>query len=210
LLAKIAETVDEISSGRLILGLGAGWHEPEFTTYGFPFDHRASRFEEAFTIICDLIRTGQTKFSGVYERAPDCEMRPRGPRNGRIPIMVGTDGPRLLRLAARHADLWNTTWTRSVEEILPRLEALDWACEAEGRDPDSIGRSACVHLDLPGAVGVWSPEGTTTPQPRSTDASAELLKSYADQGIGHVMIWLDPYTPAAVDGLGEAVQLLRR
>src|SRR5680860_494369 len=94
LLAKMAETVDEISGGRLVLGLGAGWHEPEFTTYGFPYDHRASRFEESFEIISQLIRKGEVDFTGEFVSAPGCTLRPRGPRGGAMPIMVGTDGPR--------------------------------------------------------------------------------------------------------------------
>src|SRR4051794_21451725 len=92
LLAKIAETVDEISGGRLILGIGAGWVEREYEAFGFPFDHRASRFEEAPTIITGLIRTGEVDFKGEYYQAEKCEIRPRGPRPNQIPIMIGTFG----------------------------------------------------------------------------------------------------------------------
>lgn len=119
LLAKIAETTDEISDGRLILGLGAGWHEPEFTSYGYPYDHRASRFEEGFKVLYDLIRTGESDFHGLYYTTDRAEMKPRGPRNGQIPIMIGTDGARMLQLTAKYANSWNTTWTRTVEEVLP-------------------------------------------------------------------------------------------
>ena len=80
LLAKMADTVEEISGGRLILGLGAGWHEPEFTAFGFPFDHRVDRFAEAVTIISGLLRNGHIDFEGTYHQARDCELRPRGPR----------------------------------------------------------------------------------------------------------------------------------
>jgi alkanesulfonate monooxygenase SsuD/methylene tetrahydromethanopterin reductase-like flavin-dependent oxidoreductase (luciferase family) len=209
LLAKMAETVDEISGGRLILGLGAGWHEPEFTTYGFPFDRRASRFEEAFEIINGLIRNGQVHFNGQYASAPNCYLRPRGPRNGRMPIMVGTDGPRLLELAARHADIWNTTWSRSVEEVAPRLAALDVACDNTGRDRDSIVRSCCVFLDLPGAVGVWLNGKVSMPKPMSTSEAAEFLAGYAAAGVEHIMLWTDPFTVEAIEQAGEVVALLR-
>src|SRR2546423_868202 len=76
LLAKMADTVDEISGGRLILGLGAGWNEVEFQAFGYPFDHRASRFEEALTIIHGLLREGHVDFAGQYYQARNCELRP--------------------------------------------------------------------------------------------------------------------------------------
>lgn len=209
LLAKMAETVDEISNGRLVLGVGAGWHEPEFTTYGFPFDYRASRFEEAYAIMYGLLKDGEVDFTGRYFDVQGCKLRPRGPRAGSLPIMVGTDGPRLLRLAARTADIWNTTWTRSVDEILPRLAALDAACDEVGRPRESIERSACIHLDLPGAKGVWSATGTSTPNPLTKSEAAEHLMTYASAGVGHLMLWLDPCTDEAVHQAGEIVQELR-
>lgn len=209
-LAKIAETTDEISNGRLVLALGAGWHEPEFTTYGFPYDHRASRFEEAFQIIASMIRTGSSDFQGTYYETHGAEMRPRGPRNGSIPIIVGTDGPRLLELTARHADGWNTTWTRSATEILPRLAALDAACERVDRDPATIGRSACIFVEVAGAQGIFTHQyGVQPPSPRSVDGVAELLAGYAEAGIDHVMVWLDPYTEDGVAHLAEGVRRLR-
>ena len=107
LLAKMAEAIVEISDGRLILGLGAGWHEPEFRAFGYPFDHLASRFEEAVAIVVPLLRTGAVDFEGRYERAPNCVNLPRGPRPSGPPILMGTQGPRLLRLAAQTADAWN-------------------------------------------------------------------------------------------------------
>lgn len=209
LLAKIAETTDEISDGRVILGVGAGWHEPEFTSYGYPYDHRASRFEEAFQILHDMIRTGESDFHGLYYTTDRAALRPRGPRNGRIPIMVGTDGPRLLQLTAQYADIWNTTWTSSVEEVRPRLAALDAACEQTGRDPDSIGRSCCIFVDVEGAKGVYTQYGISTPNPRSAQGVAELLGSYADAGVDHLMVWLDPYTEEAIEKLAEGVRVLR-
>jgi alkanesulfonate monooxygenase SsuD/methylene tetrahydromethanopterin reductase-like flavin-dependent oxidoreductase (luciferase family) len=209
LLAKIAETTDEISDGRLILGLGAGWHEPEFTTYGYPYDHRASRFEESFRILYDMIRTGESDFHGLYYTTDRAELRPRGPRNGQMPIMVGTDGPRLLQLTAQYADIWNTTWSFSVEEVLPRLAALDRACLQAGRDPDSIGRSCCIFVDVEGAKGVYTQHGVSAPNPRSPGQVAELIGSYAHAGVDHLMVWLDPYTDEAIDQLAEGVRVAR-
>lgn len=209
LLAKIAETTDEISDGRLILGLGAGWHEPEFTTYGFPYDHRASRFEEGFQILHDLIHNDGSTQHGMYYTTDGAVVRPRGPRKGDLPIMIGTDGPRLLRLTAQYADIWNTTWTYSVDEVLPRLEVLEAACVEVGRDPGSIGRSCCVFIDVEGAKGVYTQYGDGTPNPRSVDEVADFIRSYAAAGIDHLMVWLDPYTEDAIDQLAEAVRRIR-
>src|SRR5688572_26915971 len=89
LMAKMADTVDEISDGRLILGLGAGWHEPEFRAYGFPFDHRIDRFTESLAITVPLLREGHVNFAGDHVSARDCELRPRGPRPAGPPIMIG-------------------------------------------------------------------------------------------------------------------------
>src|SRR5574338_1715084 len=90
MLAKKAAPVDEISGGRLILGLGAGWNEPEYRAYGFPFDHRVSRFEEAFEIIRTLLATGRCDFHGTYYQLDDAELLPRGPRTEGLPLIVGS------------------------------------------------------------------------------------------------------------------------
>src|SRR5947209_1734200 len=107
-LARMADTLDEVSGGRLILGLGAGWHQPEFDAFGIPFDHRVSRFEEALQIIVALLRQGQVDFEGNYYRAANCELIPRGPRPAGPPLLLAGQGPRILRLVARYGDAWNT------------------------------------------------------------------------------------------------------
>ena len=105
LLAKMADTVEEISGGRLILGIGAGWNEPEYRAFGYPFDHRIDRFQEALAIITALLRDGHGRFHGTYYQARDCVLRPRGPRPEGPPIMIGASqaGPRMLDLTARYA-----------------------------------------------------------------------------------------------------------
>src|SRR3954468_15787373 len=97
LLAKMADALDEISGGRFILGLGAGWHEPEYTAFGWPFDHRVGRFEEAMQIIAPLLRKGKVDFHGQYYDATDCVLRPRGPSPAGPPLMIGGTRPRMLR-----------------------------------------------------------------------------------------------------------------
>src|SRR5947208_1694662 len=111
MLAKKAATIDEISGGRLIVGLGAGWNEPEYRAFGFPFDHRGDRFEEAFAIIRGLLRDGSVDLAGRYHQAREALLLPPSARRGGPPIMVGTVGPRMIHLAAAHADAWNAWFT---------------------------------------------------------------------------------------------------
>ena len=107
MLAKKAATIDEISGGRLVLGLGAGWNEVEYRAFGFPFDHRVSRFEEAFTIIRELLATGRSTLHGTYYQADDAEILPPGPRTGGPPLMIGSIGERMLRATLPHVAAWN-------------------------------------------------------------------------------------------------------
>ena len=210
LLAKIADTVDEISGGRLILAIGAGWHEPEFTAYGFPFDHRAGRFEDGLRILHDLLRTGRSDYRGRFAAVEGCELRPRGPRPAGPPIVIGTNGERLLRLTARYADAWNTTWLRDPNEIPPLRAAVDAACRDVGRDPATLARTACVFLDLPSYQGRWSWSEPQPPQPVAPAAAAAILRGFAQEGLSHVMLWLDPCTLAGIDEFAETIALLDR
>src|SRR5262245_52856257 len=108
ILAKMATTADEVSGGRLILGVGAGWNEPEYRAFGLPFDHRVDRFEEALQILAALLHEGHVDFAGQYYQARNCDDLPRGPRAFGPPLLVGGEGPRMLKLTAQYADLWNT------------------------------------------------------------------------------------------------------
>ncbi len=210
LIAKIAETVDEISGGRLILGLGAGWAEPEYRAFGFPYDHRASRFEEALTIITSLIRTGQVDFDGHFYQARDCELRPRGPRPEGMPILIGTfGGERMMRLTAQHADHWNVwaQWTGNRAAGIPALrEKMDVACREVGRDPATLERSAAVMIDFPGAYGR---PGQAVPSLTGTPAElAEEFRAYARAGISHLQLYPDPCTVAGIEAIAPALALL--
>lgn len=210
LLAKMAETVDEISDGRLILAVGAGWHEPEYTAFGFPFDHRASRFEESFQILHDLLRTGRSDFQGTYYAVADCEVMPRGPRPNKIPLIGGTNGERLLRITARLADGWNTDWIGTPDAIPSLRDAVDRACAAEDRDPATLERSACVFVDLPDAAGRFPKVDPRAPGAQSHAQIRENLERYADEGLAEVMIWLDPNTTEAIAEFGEVLADLDR
>ena len=206
LLAKMAATVDEVSDGRLILGLGAGWHEPEYRAFGYPFDHRASRFEEGVQIITGLLREGRVDFAGRYHQARECELRPRGPRSQGPPILIGTKGHRMMRLAARYADSWNADWV--VPEALPEhLARVDAACAEVGRDPATLERTASTHIDLPGVER--RPFGD--PRRRTTGTPEELaafLRRFGDAGITHVQVWLAPSTPAGIEAFAPVLALL--
>ncbi len=148
LLAKMADTLDEVSGGRLVLGLGAGWHEPEYEAFGFPFDHRVSRFEEALQIIVPLLRQGRVDFQGRYYQVRNCELRPRGPRPTGPPILIGAQGPRMLRLAARFADHYDADFHLEPRPVGERFAALEAACAEVGRDPKTIRRTAAVRVAL--------------------------------------------------------------
>lgn len=206
LLAKMADTVDEISGGRLVLGLGAGWHEPEFDAFGLPFDHRVSRLEEALQIVCPLLRDGRIDFAGSYYQARDCELRPRGPRLNGPPIMVGVrDGERVLRLAARHANACNRDFAAFDPDGLAAWQArVDGACAAVGRDPATLARTAAVFVDLPSAPRRegW---GALAGPPEELSAG---LRAYARLGFSHVQLWLEPGTRQGIEAFAGVLELL--
>jgi alkanesulfonate monooxygenase SsuD/methylene tetrahydromethanopterin reductase-like flavin-dependent oxidoreductase (luciferase family) len=210
LLAKMADTVDEISDGRLVLGLGAGWHEPEFRMFGLPFDHRASRFEEALTIITTLLREGYVDFKGRFHEAHDAVLRPRGPRISGPPILIGAAGERMLQLTARFADIWNRDFApfNSMAELGTWRTKLDAACLEIGRDPATLDRTAAVVVDLPSAGVTWRQDWG--PLTGSSEMLAESLRSYALEGITHVQVWLEPATPAGIEEFAPVLEMLDR
>ncbi|MEA2598415.1 MAG: hypothetical protein QOF01_4884 [Thermomicrobiales bacterium] len=210
LLAKMADTVDEISGGRLILGVGAGWNEPEYRAFGYPFDHRFDRFEEALTIITGLLRDGHIDFAGTYYSARDCELRPRGPRKNGPPIMIGTTGKRMLALTARHADQWNVWYSHTgnrVEGVAPLLAAVDAACAEAGRDPKSLERTVAVMVE----VGPHAPSTMSVPPlTGSPEELAASLRAYADAGVSHLQVWLEPNTVAGIEAFAPVLEALDR
>ena len=208
LLAKMASTVDEISGGRLILGIGAGWHEPEFDAFGIPFDHRVSRFEETLHILLPLLRTGRADFAGRYHRADGAELLPRGPRLDGPPILIAGRGPRMLRLVAEHADAWNAAWFGDVSEIEPRVAPLREALAAAGRDPATLEITIGINVVFPELLtgGEELPERSLRGTPAEIAAG---LRGYAAVGVSHVIAACVPSTVAAAEALGEAARLAR-
>jgi len=206
-LAKMASTLDEISGGRLILGLGAGWHEPEFRAFGLPFDHLASRFEEALHIIAPLLRTGSADFAGRFVRAENATLQPRGPRPMGPPLMIGARKPRMLRLTAEYADAWNTCWLGHVSDIFHarRAEFLA-ACTEVGRDPTSIKVTVGVRIDFePPPV----PTGPDDALAGSDDEIATALQAWAKVGADHVICHLSPMMPQTLHRFAAIVRIIR-
>ncbi|HEU4331600.1 MAG TPA: LLM class flavin-dependent oxidoreductase [Lapillicoccus sp.] len=215
MLAKMAATVDGISGGRLVLGMGAGWNEREYTAFGFPFDHRISRFEEAFTIVRTLLREGRVDFRGGYYDAADCVLDPRPARPGGPPIMLGSTGPRMLRIGLPHVDLWNTWWSdyaNDPAEFARLKDRVDAAAAEAGRAPGDVGATAAVYVQLAGGsgrvMGDSSYKAEVRPVPGEPAAIAEHLQAMAEAGAVHVQLVLDPITVDSIGVVGRAVAVL--
>lgn len=213
--AKIVETIDEISGGRFILGIGAGWNRSEYDAFGFPYDRRFARFSEAFEIIRSLIRTGRVDFDGEFYSARECEIVPRGPRPDGIPLMIGSTGEKMLRLTLPHVDLWNIWYAdfgNTVEGLMPHLNRLDDICRDVGRDPSEVERTAAVLVTAPG--GSSRSSGATNERHAAgisgtPEEVARHLLAFRDAGISHVQIVLDPIIPKAIEWLAPVVDLVR-
>jgi probable F420-dependent oxidoreductase len=216
MLAKLAATVDEISGGRLVLGLGAGWNETEYRAFGFPFDHRISRFEEAFTIIRTLLRDGAIDFVGRYYEVRDCELQPRPARPGGPPLLVGSSGERMLAITLPHVEAWNA-WYVDTENapagVAPLREKVDAACRAVGRDPATVERTVAALVRLPGGQGRVQGqvlEEPVAPLEGPPEAIVEAFRAYAAEGIGHLQLVLDPITVGSIEALAPVLEALDR
>lgn len=210
-LAKLASTVDEISGGRLVLGLGAGWNDVEFAAFGFPLEERISRFEEAFTIVRTLLREGHIDFEGRFYQVRGCELLPRGPRPEGPPLLIGSSGPRMLRITMRWAQAWNAwyqTFGNRAAGIASQRELVDAACREVGRDPAEVERTVATFVRLPGALGMRGSDPTAPPLEGSPEQLAQALRDLAAEGIGHVQLVLDPVTPAGVAALAPVLEAL--
>ena len=206
LLAKMAETLDEVSGGRFILGLGAGWNESEFTSFGIPFDDRFDRFEDTLRIVTDMLRRGRSTHQGATTSTRSARLEPRGPRPSGLPVMVGANGPRMLRLTAELADHWNGG-LRARGEVPGLLAALEAACDQVVRDPATLTRSVEVLVRT-----IAAPDGRP-PEEREIrgepDAIASELRAFAELGIDHLQVQLRPNSIAGVDAFAPILDRLR-
>jgi len=212
MIAKKAATVDEISGGRLILGLGAGWNRTEFEAFGFPYDNRVSRFEEAFTIIRTLIREGAVDFDGRFYSNRDLELVPSARPD--MKILVGSNGPRMLAHTMPHADMWNTwhlDYGNRAEGLRPLLDVVDDACQEVGRNPMEVERTAAVYVQLAHGSGRHAGSAEkqeSEPISGSHEDIAEGLSAFARVGVSHIQVVLDPIDAKGVEELAEILSLL--
>jgi alkanesulfonate monooxygenase SsuD/methylene tetrahydromethanopterin reductase-like flavin-dependent oxidoreductase (luciferase family) len=194
MLAKQAATVDAISGGRLVVGLGAGWNEREYTAYGFPYDRRVSRFEEALAIIVPLLREGRTTFHGSYYDLDDCVLDPRPVRPGGPPIMLGSNSPRMLGIGLPVVDSWNVWWSiydNSVERFAEVKAEVD-AAMPEGR---RVEATAAVLVTLAEGRGrLMGSEYDARVTTVTPDDLADHLHGLAAAGATQVQLVLDPIT----------------
>jgi alkanesulfonate monooxygenase SsuD/methylene tetrahydromethanopterin reductase-like flavin-dependent oxidoreductase (luciferase family) len=205
LLAKMAETLDEVSGGRFILGLGAGWNEPEFTAFGVPFERRFDAFEEGLRIIAAMFHDGSSDLDGAWWRARHAPIAPRGPRPAGPPIMIGTSGARMLRLTAELADQWNAGM-QLPDDLPPLIARVDAACVAAGRDPSTLERSAEALIRTLDASDDVPPEDSEIRG--SPEELAATLRRYGELGMGHVQVQLRPNRLEAVEAFRPVMAAL--
>ena len=207
--AKMAATIDGISGGRFVLGLGAAWQENEHRRYGIRYGtvgERSDRFEEACEIIKGMITNKRTDFAGRYYQLDGAPLAPKPV--GRLPLMIGGAGERrTIPTTARFADEWNT-WG-GPEKLIGKMAVLDRACEAIGRDPASIERSAALLVDVrddPAGAGERA-EGLARPHPHvigTTEQITETFAEYHAAGVHEIII------PDFNMSAGETPDLLQR
>jgi alkanesulfonate monooxygenase SsuD/methylene tetrahydromethanopterin reductase-like flavin-dependent oxidoreductase (luciferase family) len=190
LIAKMASTIDEISGGRFVLGLGAGWNQREFAAFDIPYDRRVSRFEEAFGIIRRLLDGERVTVEGTFHSADDVALLPAPTR--RIPLMIGSNGPRMLAIAAEHCQAWNTWW-------------LDYGNTPEGfaalqaKIPRHLERSACMFVQFPGEAVEREP---AVPAVAPEDV-ADHIAALGEAGADEVIIVASPITERSIRALGD-------
>ena len=216
MLAKQAATVDAISGGRLILGLGAGWNEREYRAFGFPYDHRVSRFEEAFTIIRGLLRGGRVDFDGAYYRVEDCVLDPGPARPGGPPLMLGSTRPRMMRIGLPFVDAWNVWWSdygNTPGGFAAVRDRVDEAAVQAGRLPGEVTATAAVLVSLPGATGRLMgdvDQDRVRPVRGSPADISGHLEAMASAGADHLQLVVDPITVESIEMLGEMLAMLDR
>lgn len=210
MLAKMAATVDELSGGRLVFGLGAGWNQTEFDAFGLPFDHRASRFEESFDVVRRLLSGERVTTQGRFFQVDDAVLLPRPAR--RPTLMIGSSGERVLRVALPHVDAWNIwfdLYGNTAEGFAEENAKIDEAVVRAGRAPSEVERSACVHVVLDREADERQVDPACPPLEGSAQQIANGLLAMADAGADEVILVVTPITAASIEALGESLTLLR-
>jgi alkanesulfonate monooxygenase SsuD/methylene tetrahydromethanopterin reductase-like flavin-dependent oxidoreductase (luciferase family) len=206
MIAWQANALDEVSGGRFVLGLGAGWHEPEFSAFGFEFDHRVSWFADALEVIAPLLRTGHVDYDGKFATG-HATLKARGPRTSGPPLMIAAFGPRMMKLAARWADRFNTAWYGLPDdEFRGEIGKLRAACEALGRDAAEIEVSVGLTV-LNDETAAARPGDQFVKGP--AEALAESLNVWRKEGVAEVMCRPEPQTAEMYEMIVRAADLFR-
>ena len=208
-LAKMAATIDEISDGRFVLGIGAGWNRNEFDAFGIPFDRRVDRFEEAYRVIQPLVTGGRVTAHGTFVDVDDSVLLP--PLQRPVPLMVGSNGPRVLEITLPTVDIWNTWFSEfgnHAEGFARRNEAVTRIAAAVGRDPSTVQRSACVLVILDDATEERAPaEGVTAMDGSPAQIAAAIGELY-DAGADEVIVVVGPIDERSIRTLAETVAIV--
>lgn len=211
LVAKMAETLDEMSGGRYVLGIGAGnTSDADYRAFGFPTDHRYSRFAEAIQIIHSLLETGSADFEGDYSFAIDSELVLRGPTGSGPRINIAAGGSKMLRLVAKYADEWNWWgWDETIEQLAERMapiiEELDAACAEVGRDPATLTRTIDVYSVIPPGMDI-APPSMEQPVNGGVDGIVEYIAGLGELGFAEVRCDVGSTDPAAVEAMAPVVE----
>ena len=207
LLARLVDTVDDLSGGRVILGLGAGYFRSEYDAFGYAWENRVGRLEEALQIISPLLRGNSVSFNGTYYRTENARLLPKSPRSSGPPILIGSvkGGPRIRRLTAQCADYWNCYLAfgdSRPEALLPHRDLQFAACERVGRDPATLP----VHVTVSVQPGDGGEAGPLAGSPKQI---ATQFARFRDLGVAHLVATLKPFSPSTLEVLAEASRLIR-
>jgi probable F420-dependent oxidoreductase len=208
ILARMAATVDELSAGRLALGVGAGWNRTEFEAFGIPFDHRAERFAEAFGIVHRLLNGETVTFHGRFHDVDEAVLLPAPNRH--VPIMIGSLGERVLRTALPHVDAWNVWYAdydNSAEGFALQNDRVSSIANDVGRDPADVQRSACV-LVVVDRSSLERPLDEVPAIEGSPTRIADALRALADAGADETILVVNPITERSIRVLGDALAAL--
>jgi alkanesulfonate monooxygenase SsuD/methylene tetrahydromethanopterin reductase-like flavin-dependent oxidoreductase (luciferase family) len=212
LLAKMAASIDDISGGRLILGLGSGDSEGEHMTFGFPNAQRVGRFEEALQIIKRLFKQETVDFDSAHHQLRGMRLLPGVQRRGGPPILIGTLNPRerMRRIVAQYADIWNG-WLgytdASPESAATQLQIIDDACREHGRDVSTLIATTAVRAAMPGSG--YTPRPDERPLAGAPKEMAETLRGHAKLGIAEVQVALTMGGPEGVRAFSAVIEELR-
>jgi alkanesulfonate monooxygenase SsuD/methylene tetrahydromethanopterin reductase-like flavin-dependent oxidoreductase (luciferase family) len=202
LIARMAASIDEISRGRFVLGLGTGWNETEFRAFGIPYDRRVSRFAEAFDIVRRLLAGEHATVAGRFQEVEEAVLLPTPAR--RVPLMVGGNGPKLLALTLPHVDAWNTWYSsygNTIEGFARLKNQIDEACDLAGRERADVARSACVFVTVDGGEG----ERPHDVPPVDVANLSTHLHALGDAGASEAILVVDPITERSVRRLAEVL-----